>query len=64
MDVVLREDANRIRKVNASSIMTSIRYLVLNLFQKEPPKLTLAKKSQRPLVMVRFGARCCFTDSF
>lgn len=44
MDVLLREDASRIRKGNAPAIMTSIRHLVLNLFQKETSKLSLAKK--------------------
>ena len=44
MNVVLREDASRIRKGSAPGIMTSIRHLVLNLFKKEPSKLSLAKK--------------------
>lgn len=44
MDVVLREDASRIRKGTAPAIMTSIRHLILNLFQKEPSKLSLNMK--------------------
>jgi predicted transposase YbfD/YdcC len=44
MDVVLKEDACRIRKGNAAAIMTTIRHLCLNLFQKEPSKLSIKKK--------------------
>ncbi len=44
LDVVLREDASRIRKGNAPAIMASIRHLCLNLFMKEPSKLSLKKK--------------------
>jgi len=34
--VVFREDANRIRKGNAPAIMTAIRHLCMNLFEREP----------------------------
>ena len=47
MDVVLREDASRIRKGNAPAIMTTIRHLCLNLFQKEPSKFSLNMKRLR-----------------
>jgi predicted transposase YbfD/YdcC len=36
LDVVFREDDSRIRKGNAPPIMTAIRHLCVNLFQKEP----------------------------
>ena len=44
MDEVLKEDDSRIRKGNAAAIMTTIRHLCLNLFQKEPSKLSIRKK--------------------
>jgi predicted transposase YbfD/YdcC len=44
MDVVLKEDASRIRKGFAPAIMTSIRHLCLNLFQKEGSEISLNKK--------------------
>jgi predicted transposase YbfD/YdcC len=62
MDVVLREDASRIRKGNAPCIMTSIRHLVLNLFQKENSKLSLAKKRKMAAWDVDFRAKVLFAN--
>ena len=64
MDVVLREDVSRIRKGNAPSIMTSIRHLVLNLFQKEPSKLSLAKKRKMAAWDGDFRGKVLFADNF
>jgi predicted transposase YbfD/YdcC len=47
LDVVFREDANRIRKGNAPAILTTIRHLCMNLFEQEPSKLRLAKKRRK-----------------
>jgi len=47
MDVVLKEDASRIRKGFAPAIMTGIRHLCLNLFQKEGSEMSLNKKRQK-----------------
>jgi predicted transposase YbfD/YdcC len=44
MDVVLKEDASRIRTGNAPAIMTTIRHICLNLFQNEPSKLSIKRK--------------------
>jgi predicted transposase YbfD/YdcC len=44
MDVVFKEDASRIRKGFAPAIMTSIRHLCINLFQKEGSKASLNRK--------------------
>jgi predicted transposase YbfD/YdcC len=44
LDGVFREDESRIRKGNAPAIMTAIRHLCVNLFQKEPSNLSLKKK--------------------
>ncbi len=47
LDVTFRDDASRIRKGNAPAIMTSIRHLCLNLFEREPSSLSLAKKRRK-----------------
>ena len=44
MDVVLKDDASRIRKGNAPAIMTTIRHMCLNLFQNESSKLSIKRK--------------------
>lgn len=62
MDVVLREDASRIRKGNAPCIMTGIRHLVLNLFQKEASKLSLAKKRKLTAWDKDFRAKVLFAN--
>ena len=47
LDVIFNEDASRIRTGNAPAIMTSIRHLALNLFEREPTKLRLAQKRRK-----------------
>ncbi len=47
LDVVLGEDASRIRKGDATAILTSIRHLCMNLFEQEPAKLRLAQKRRK-----------------
>lgn len=47
LDVIFREDDNRIRKGNAAAIMTTIRPVAMNLFQKEPAKLSMKKKMNK-----------------
>ena len=47
LDVVLGEDASRIRKGDAPAILTSIRHLCMNLFEQEPSKLRLAQKRRK-----------------
>ena len=44
MDVVFKEDASRIRKGNAPAIMTTIRHICSNLFQKESSDLSIKRK--------------------
>jgi predicted transposase YbfD/YdcC len=46
LDVTLKEDASRIRKGEGAAIMTTIRHICLNLFQKEPSKLSLKRKQK------------------
>jgi predicted transposase YbfD/YdcC len=47
LDVVFGDDASRIRKGNGPAIMTSIRHLCLNLFEREPSSLSMAKKRRK-----------------
>jgi len=44
MDVVFKGDASRIRKGTAPAIMTSIRHVCINLFQREASKLSFNMK--------------------
>ncbi len=47
LDVVFGEDASRIRKGHAPTIMTSLRHLCMNLFEQEPSSLSLTKKRRK-----------------
>ncbi len=47
LDVVLGDDASRIRKANGPAIMTSIRHLCMNLFERESSSISLAKKCRK-----------------
>jgi len=47
LDVVLGDDASRIRKGNGPAIMTSIRHLCMNLFEQESTSMSLAKKCRK-----------------
>ncbi len=54
LDVTFREDKSRIRKGNAPAIMTTLRHICLNLFQKQEPKLSVNRKC----------SRCAWNDDF
>ena len=47
LDVVLKDDASRIRTGNGPAIMTSIRHLCMNLFEQESSRISLAKKRRK-----------------
>ena len=47
LDVTFSEDASRIRKGNGQAMMTSIRHLCINLFEREGSKLSLPKKQNK-----------------
>jgi len=47
LDVIFGDDASRIRKENGPAIMTSMRHLCLNLFEREPSSLSMAKKRRK-----------------
>jgi predicted transposase YbfD/YdcC len=47
LDVVFDEDASRIRKGQAPAILTTVRHLCMNLFEREPSKQRLARKRRK-----------------
>ena len=47
LDVTLSEDASRIRKGNGPAMMTCIRHLCVNLFEREGSGLSLPKKQNK-----------------
>lgn len=47
LDMVLGDDASRIRKGYGPAIMTSILYLCMNLFEHKSSSLSLAKKRRK-----------------
>lgn len=47
LDVVMGDDACRIKKDKGATIMTSIRHLCMNLFECESSKMSLAKKKRK-----------------
>ena len=58
------KDASRIRKGNGSAIMTSIRHLCMNLFEKERSKLSLAKKRRKAAWNDTYRAKVIFSRPF
>lgn len=61
LDVVMGDDASRIRKGNAPAIMTSIRHFCLNLFEREPSSLSLAKKRRKAAWNDDYRAKVLFS---
>ena len=47
LDVVLGDDASHICKGNGPAIMTRIRHLCMNLFERETSSMSLAKKRRK-----------------
>jgi predicted transposase YbfD/YdcC len=60
LDGVFGDDASRIRKGNAPTIMTAIRHLCMNLFDQEPSALSLAKKRRKAAWNDDFRAKVVF----
>lgn len=61
LDVVLGDDASKIRKGNAPAIMTSLRQLCLNLFEREPSSLSMAKKKRKAAWNDDYRAKVLFS---
>ncbi len=60
LDVVFGDDASRIRKDNGPAIMTSMRHLSLNLFEREPSSLSMAKKRRKAAWSDDYRAKVLF----
>ena len=60
MDMVLREDDCTIRKGNAPAILTTLRHLVLNLFEREGSRLSLPRKRYRTTLDDDYRAKVVF----
>lgn len=61
LDVVFGDDASRIRKGNGPAMMTTIRHLCLNLFEREPSSLSLAKKRRKAAWNDDYRAKVIFS---
>lgn len=61
LDVILGDDASRIRKNNGPAIITSMRQLCLNLFENEPSSLSLAKKRRKAAWNDEYRAKVLFS---
>lgn len=61
LDVVLGDDASRIRRGNAPAIMTSIRHLCMNLFERERSSMSLAKKRRKAAWNDNYRAKVIFS---
>ena len=60
LDVTFREDESRIRKGNAPAIMTTLRHICLNLFQKHVSKLSIKKQRYKSALNDDFRANILF----
>jgi predicted transposase YbfD/YdcC len=60
LDVTFREDESRIRKGNAPAIMTTIRHICLNLFQKQVSKPSVKKQRYKSALSDDFRAKVLF----
>jgi predicted transposase YbfD/YdcC len=47
LDVVFAENASRVHKGNAPAILTAMRHLCMNLFEREPSKLRMSQKRRK-----------------
>jgi len=61
LDVIFGEDTNRIRRGNGPAIMTTLRHLCLNLFDRESSSLSLAKKRRKAAWNDEYRAKVIFS---
>lgn len=60
LDVILGDDASRVKKNNGAPILTSIRHLCMNLFEQESTKMSLAKKFRKAAWSDSFRSKVIF----
>lgn len=61
LDVIMNDDACRIRKGNGPAIMTCIKQLCVNLFQAEKSSLSMAKKKRKAAWNDDYRAKVIFS---
>lgn len=61
LDVILGDDASRIKKANGAAVLTSLRHLCLNLFEQEGSKISLAKKQRKAGWSDKFREKVVFS---
>ena len=61
LDVIVGEDTSRIRRGNGPAIMTALRHLCLNLFDRESSSLSLAKKRRKAAWNDEYRAKVIFS---
>jgi predicted transposase YbfD/YdcC len=61
LDVIFGEDTSRIRRGNGPAIMTTLRHLCLNLFDRESSSLSLAKKRRKAAWNDEYRAKVIFS---
>ena len=61
LEVIPGDDASRIRKGNGPAMMTSIRYLCMNLFECESSSMSLAKKRRKAAWNDNYRAKVMFS---
>lgn len=61
LDVVFGDDASRIRRGNGPAIMTTLRHLCVNLFDREASSLSLAKKRRKAAWNDEYRAKVIFS---
>jgi predicted transposase YbfD/YdcC len=64
LDVVMGDDESRIKKDNGATIMTSIRHLCMNLFEREGSKMSMAKKLRKATWSDTFRTKVIFSTKF
>ena len=61
LDVILGDDASRIKKDNGAAVLTSLRHLCMNLFEQEGSKISLAKKKRKAAWSDKFREKVIFS---
>lgn len=60
LDVIMGDDASRIKKDNGAAVLTSLRHLCMNLFEQEGTKISLAKKQRKAAWSDKFREKVIF----
>lgn len=61
LDVTMGDDTSRIKHDNGTGVLTTIRHICMNLFEREPSKLSMAKKKRKASWSDSFRANLIFS---